>query len=203
MDLDTIRRVQTVVLDELHGYGRLGGVDTARIAVLRAEWSRRADSVAAAGRLARLAEKWMYNRSEDPMTSRVTRSATILSENLVEFSSPYDGPQHATLTLRDHPSFGKDVIFQISRGQLLCSSYDGCSVRVRFDEGRAERWHANEPKDHSSTILFISRDERFRRLMEAAEIVRIQVEAYQEGAPVFEFHVGGFDAKRFASAGGS
>jgi hypothetical protein len=63
------------------------------------------------------AAKWSYYSSTDPMASRPSRAASIESENTVDFDFPYQGPQHATLTLRNHPSYGRDVIVTIREGR--------------------------------------------------------------------------------------
>ena len=143
------------------------------------------------------AAKWSYSSATDPMASRPSRMASIDSENTVEFDFPYEGPQHATLTLRDHPSYGRDVLLQIREGQILCPSYEDCSIRVRFDDGPAERWNGVGPADNSSTVVFIRNYSRFLQRMRNAKIVRIQIPVYQEGAPTFEFRVGGFDHNRY------
>jgi hypothetical protein len=144
-----------------------------------------------------LAGKWSYAVSEDPMTSRKSRTARIQSENAVNFGFPYQGEQHATLMLRDHPSYGRDVIVKIEQGQFLCQSYSDCQVRVRFDENNPERWSAVGPSDNSTTTLFIRNEARFIQKMRKARIVRIQVPIYQEGEPMFEFHVSGFQLDRY------
>lgn len=163
------------------------------------------DSALAAGRArakqdreaAALADKWGYDRDTDAMTSKVTYSARIRSENSVNFDFPYQGEQHATLMLRVHPTYGRDVIFRIEKGQLPCSSYDGCSVRVRFDEQPPQRWHANPAASDASEILFLGSYDSFVAKLRRANVVRVQPTVYQEGEPVFEFHVGGFDYARF------
>lgn len=145
----------------------------------------------------RLALKWTYTGYKDEMTSRSSREARILSENTVSFDFPYEGPQHGRLTIRDHPSYGQDVLFRIEEGQILCRSYEDCTIRVRFDEGQAQNWRAVGPADNSSTVIFLRNQASFRRRMRNAKIVRLQVPVYQEGSPTFEFHVGGFDPDRF------
>jgi hypothetical protein len=144
----------------------------------------------------RLAEKWSYTSDTDPMTGKDSHVARIASENTVNFGFPYAGPQHAVLILREHPSYGHDVILQIEQGQFLCPSYEGCQVRVRFDDGASERWDAGGPSDNSTTVLFIQNYTRFLQRMRKADVVRIQPEIYQEGAPVFEFRTGGYDPSR-------
>jgi hypothetical protein len=157
----------------------------------------RAAEASAAAEVQALADKWTYRIDEDPMTSRKSRYASIESENTVEFGFPYEGSQHSTLMLREHPTFGHDVIFSIERGQLLCRSYEDCQIRVRFDDGKPERWNAVGPSDNSSTSVFIRNQARFAQKLRAAKVVRLQVPIYQQGEPMFEFQVGGFDYSRY------
>jgi hypothetical protein len=67
-------------------------------------------------------DKWSYATSVDPMTGRDSASASIDSENTVSFDFPYQGAQRATLTIRNHPSHGRDVFLSIERGQFPCPS---------------------------------------------------------------------------------
>jgi hypothetical protein len=68
---------------------------------------------------------------------------------------PYEVEQHATLTLRSHPKYGKDVILNLSKAQFMTGIY-GCKILVRFDEGKSESFSANEPGDMSTNALFIN-----------------------------------------------
>jgi hypothetical protein len=140
--------------------------------------------------------QWSYGNDEDQMSGKRSFTATVSSENTVEFSFPYGGSQHGRLTLRRHPRHGNDVIFAIERGQLLCTSYDGCSVLVRFDDEQPLSFSANPPADNSSETIFISNYARFLSKLSAARSVRISPKIYQQGAPVFTFDVSGFDEKR-------
>lgn len=159
---------------------------------------REQEEARAATERRRLAGKWSYQKSIDSMTSAVTRTASIASENTVNFDFPYQGAQHATLMIRDHPSYGKDVILKIERGQILCQSYQDCDIRIRFDEGNSTTWRAVGPSDNSSTTIFLRNQASFRQGMRSAKVVRIQAPIYEEGSPVFEFHVGGFSQERFS-----
>jgi hypothetical protein len=147
-----------------------------------------------------LAQKWLYSEHTDAMTSKPTRHAIIRSENAVSFDFPYQGLQHATLTLRDHPTYGKDVFLSIERGQILCQSYQDCSLRIRFDEASPSQWAAVGPADNGTTTAFIRGYSRFLANLRRSSMVRIQVPVYQEGEPVFEFEVGGFDLGRYQPA---
>jgi hypothetical protein len=151
---------------------------------------------AAAAEAHRLAEKWSYSSREDAMSSRKVTHASIESENSVSFGFPYTGPQRGTLTIRNHPTRGVDVIFSITRGQILCQSYTDCTISVRFDKSDAERWSAVAPEDNRSTGIFLRSQQRFIQRLRGAKVLRLQIPFYQEGSPIFEFEVGGFDNAR-------
>lgn len=142
-------------------------------------------------------ERWKYSSSEDAMSGGVTWQAQIRSINQVEFGFPYSAPQRATLTLRTHPRWGKDVYITIERGQFLCSSYDGCEVLVRFGEGQATKYKASEPESYSSTTLFVRNYHAFVENMLKVDTVRISTNVYQEGSPIFEFNVKDFDVASY------
>lgn len=176
----------------------LPALEAAAEAAAEAERARAAEAASAA-ESRRLAAKWIYSSDVDPMTSGTSKTAAIQSENTVHFDFPYQGAQHGTLILRNHPSYGRNVILAIQRGQILCRSYEDCQIRVRFDDGSPERWNAVGPRDNSSTAIFLRNPARFLQRIRAAKVVRIQIPVYQEGEPTFEFHVGGFDPERYAN----
>lgn len=144
-------------------------------------------------RLENLGKQWIYSSHDDAMTSKKSHQAVVRSTNIHEFSFPYHRPQRATLTVRDHPRFGKDVIFEIERGQLQCSNFSGCDVLVRFGDAPARRYSGNEPEDNSTEMLFINNSADFRRRMQAVDVVRVSVSTYQQGSPTWEFDVSGFN----------
>jgi hypothetical protein len=141
--------------------------------------------------------QWTFYHHEDAMKKGDIYQAQVSSSNTVDFSFPYSGAQHATLMLRTHPRYGKDLIFSIEKGQFLCPSYDGCNVLVRFDDGEAVNFSAAAPEDNSTDTIFIRNYSRFVEKMLKAKRVRIAANIYQEGAPVFEFDVSGFDPTKY------
>lgn len=175
---------------------QLTELEAAVEAAQEAERARAAEAAAEAEGQ-RLAAKWSYRVDDDPMTSRKARYASIQSENTLNFDFPYQGEQHGRLILRDHPSHGRDVMILIDKGQILCPSYDDCTIRVRFDEGNPQRWSAAGSADNSTTVIFLRNEGGFIQKLRGAKVVRIQIPVYQEGEPMLEFHVGGFDYSRF------
>lgn len=143
-------------------------------------------------RLESVGRQWNYTRNTDPMTSQVTRYATVQSTNTHDLGFPYAGPQRATLMVRRHPRHGSDILFSIERGQLLCSSYGDCPVRLRFDETAARTLKGNDPSDHSSETIFIPGYKDFVSRLSRSRKLLIEANVYQRGAPVWEFDVEGF-----------
>lgn len=141
--------------------------------------------------------QWQYSHQEDPMAKGVTYNAIVQSTNVVEFEFPYSDPQHASLALRNHPRHGKDVLFSIERGQILCRSYDECTILVRFDDNKAQSFSAVGASDNSTETIFIRNYDRFVQGMLKAKKIRISVEIYQQGSPVFEFDVSDFNISKY------
>ncbi|WP_426070880.1 hypothetical protein, partial [Janthinobacterium sp. DSP2-3-3] len=142
-------------------------------------------------------KQWNYDVSEDKMDGGTTSFANVYSTNTVNFDFPYSGLQNAKLTLRTGYRQGKDVIFSIRKGQILCPSYQDCTVLVRFDDEKPVNYSAAAPADNSSETIFLRNYEKFLGKLQKAKRVRMAVDIFQEGAPVFEFDVSGFDRQQY------
>lgn len=142
-----------------------------------------------------LGKQWMYAESEDPMSSKTSRTASVISANRFEFGFPYGGPQNARLTLRRHPRWGNDVVLVIERGQILCSSYE-CPVRIRFDDDPPKTFTGTEPADNSSETVFIPGFNAFEARLKKAKKLLVEVNIFQQGTLQAEFDVEGFKAER-------
>jgi zinc-ribbon domain len=138
--------------------------------------------------LRRLGLKWDYQDSEDEMGRGKIKTALVNSLNQIEFDFPYKRPQRATLRLRRHPKYGRDVILQIERGQFLCG-IGGCNVQVRFGSKKPVAFSASEPADHRTTALFINNHDSFVASTRKVEKVYIEAQFFREGNRVFEFDV--------------
>jgi len=146
----------------------------------------------AAAQEARERGAWNYDREEEPLAKGTVKFARVMSENAFDFDFPYQGEQHAQLTLRNHPRYGRDVILQIEKGQIICSSYS-CPIAVVFDDGKPQHFEGNEPEDNSSETVFIPAYPTFLKRLATAKTVRIGFTVYQEGSQVAEFKIKGFD----------
>lgn len=97
---------------------------------------------------------WNYSESADEMGRGQIFRASIQSSNTISLDFPYQGEQHATMSIRHHPKHGKDVYITIEKGQLLESDYHG-KVSVRFDDDKARTFGSSRPDDLSSETLFL------------------------------------------------
>lgn len=134
--------------------------------------------------------QWVYTDEADKMGRGSVKTATVQSSNEIAFDFPYTGAQRAGLELRRHPKYGNDVILFIEKGQFLCG-LDDCTVSVRFDEEKPQAYHATEPADHSTTVLFLSNYEGFVAKARRCKKVAIEAQFYQQGTKVFEFNIEG------------
>lgn len=144
-----------------------------------------------------LGTQWSYSQVADAMSKGMAYHAVVSSSNTVEFDFPYAGAQHARLNLRIDPRYGKDIIFSIEKGQILCTSYENCTVLVRFDDEQATNYSAVGSSDNSTETIFIYNYGRFVEKMLKAKQVLISTNIYQQGAPVFEFDISNFDLTKY------
>jgi hypothetical protein len=131
---------------------------------------------------------WQYTESDDPMSSKKIKYAINQSTNFINLDFPYQGPQQGVLTVRKHPRHGNDVIFGVQKGQIMCSSYSGCNVLIRFDDKPAQKFSAKEPEDNSTETIFISNYTRFVATAKKSKTLTLQVSFYQQGTQTFTFN---------------
>lgn len=133
---------------------------------------------------------WAYTSDVDEMSDRRTSHACTQSTNVVQLDFPYEA-QRVRLCVRQHPRWGQDVIVRLERGgQFLCTSYQACTVRVRFDDGEASAYSALEPSDNSSDTIFIQNDARFVANLRRSSRVIIEANFFQAGAQRMSFETG-------------
>jgi psiF repeat len=130
---------------------------------------------------------WSYSTETDSMDSSIKKFAELTSDNSLNLGFPYSGENRGELIVRQQKQYGLNVIFRIKKGQLICNSYEGCRVNVRFDDAQPVTFSADGPADHSSNVLFLQNSTRFIELAKKAKHVRVAVTVYQAGTQVLEF----------------
>ena len=134
--------------------------------------------------------KWEYRDYEDKASGKTASKASLLSENKINLSFPYQGSQNGTLSVRNHPRWGKNIYLKIEQGQILSIdgySFDNKYFLVRFDDGDVKKWNYVGSSDQSSDIIFISNEKKFLKQLTAANKIYITINLYQDGQYTFVF----------------
>lgn len=131
--------------------------------------------------------KWNYLDRPDPMTDRLTRTACVTSTNQVQLDFPYSNVT-ADLCLRDAPGQGLDAYVVLNGdGQIICRSYDRCTLDVRFDEDAVQSYRGSDAADGASHIVFINDAGRIATALKSADVTRVELTLYQAGTQALEF----------------
>ncbi len=136
---------------------------------------------------------WTYGENVDKMTGEVTKWAINDSLNKVSMSFPHNGGSEASIIV-----FEKNVKIYISKGQVMCSNYSGCTIRVKFDDEKPVDYLAVGPENGQYSHVYLGYTEtggngakKFLDKLKTAKKVMISLEVYQENSPVWEFNVAG------------
>ena len=134
--------------------------------------------------------KWEYTDYIDEASGKTAYKASLLSENKINLSFPYQGSQNGTLSVRNHPRWGKDIYLKIKKGQILSIdgySYDNKYFLVRFDDGDVKKWNYVGSTSQSSDIIFISNEKKFLKKLTNSNKIYITINIYQDGQNTFVF----------------
>lgn len=131
--------------------------------------------------------EWEYSKSVDKMTSRPISTAINTSDSSLNLTFPYHGTNYGFLAVRKHPSHGVDVIFQVQKGQILCSRVRGCTLTVRFDKKPPTKFEGSESDDYDHKLVFLQNAQKF--IAEASKAQRILIGAtlHDNGQQIVEF----------------
>ena len=142
---------------------------------------------------------WSTGQNVDKMDGTVEKWAMIDSTNKISMKFPYQGGSSASIIVFDN----KHVKIFISKGQVMCSNYSGCKVRIKFDDEKPSTFSAVGPDNGQSNYVFLTGGQysdgsasRFIKKLATANKVLIEMEIYQEHWPVWEFEVSGFNSTK-------
>lgn len=136
------------------------------------------------------ASEWMYSTDEDKM-GETTKKATVVSPDQLSFDFPFNGGSTAYLIARKSPKFGTDLIFQVSKGMIHSSEYNGGSVRLKLDDGKPFKVGYSTAADGSHEVIFLDGAAGLIKKLQGAKKAVIEVEFYQEGRHQVAFPVEG------------
>lgn len=146
---------------------------------------------------------WKYSNVTDQMTDESVYIATTSSLNTLNFGFPYSGVQKGILTLRVHPRHGLDMIISIERGQILCQSYQDCSVTMRLGSSKPKNQKAVGSADNSRNIIFLRNPEYILPNLSSSKKLLLELPVYQEGNVLLEFKTENLDVNKIGGFGQS
>lgn len=133
------------------------------------------------------ADSWSYSEDVDKMTSKKANYASLSSANSLSLGFPYAGANYGNLTVRKHSQYRLSVILSIDKGQILCPSYSGCSVKIRFGDKSPLTFRASPAADHDSKTVFLGNAQGFIDQALKVKSIKAQVNIYHSGGSVLEF----------------
>lgn len=147
---------------------------------------------------------WHYKDKKDEMSGGITHTAAVMSANKINLEFPYHGGTIAWFELSNHPRFGRQIIFTINKGQLPCSSFDGCKVLLRFDDSIPIEYFAQPAADGSSDVLFIKDfDKHIIENLKVSKQLIIEAMFYRSGNHQFKFNISGLEWQEEVKDNGS
>lgn len=133
---------------------------------------------------------WDKSEKVDPMTDKVTKYASLRSQDYVNLRFPYEGDTYMTMTIRQKGG-QTDIYLVIDRGQIQCNEYSGTDfVNVRFDDENPIKFRTAEAASGDSEIVFISGNiNKFINKCKKAKNIKVQIPIYHYGQALFTFYV--------------
>lgn len=131
--------------------------------------------------------QWSYKTHTDEMSDTDYESASIRSSNSLKLEWPTRGGNFGTLHLIARKDNGQQLMLHVQGGQIMCSEYAGCRIKVRFDRDPPLTFSGRQsPDGDTSTILFNHEGTFLSRAMSAKSIL-VEVQLYREGVQVLRF----------------
>jgi hypothetical protein len=138
---------------------------------------------------------WQYDSDTDALGHR-TLSACTESSNSVSLHWPY-GETKAVLCVQNRSGRRYTYVHTEEKSQMLCSSYEGCSVPVRYDSEPAGTATFYEPSDYDSSYLLLR---GFPKKLPTSKQMVVAPTFYQDGQQEFVFDTHGLDLSRIGYA---
>lgn len=131
--------------------------------------------------------QWSYKTHTDEMSDTTYETASLRSNNSLDLEWPNKGGNFGTLFLSVRSDRSQQLMLHVQGGQIMCSEYAGCRIKVRFDRDPPLTFSGRQsPDGDTSTILFNHEDTFLSRALSAKSIL-VEVQLYREGARVLRF----------------
>jgi len=130
--------------------------------------------------------RWEYSEQIDEMSNALIKTASIPSDNVLQFDFPYNGGSRGILTFRKKGN-KLDAYLRISHGQFVPTDMLSYQVAIKCDEGQAQTYTFVGSNDGSPDIIFAQSPEAILKKIKAASTVKIQTTYYNAGLQILQF----------------
>jgi len=130
--------------------------------------------------------EWRHSITEDKMGRGSDEVASVQSINTITLSAPYEGVQHATLSLRKLRKSDNEIVLALDKGQIICTS-GGCPILFRVDENEPFTISFVPPKDGSTNVVIGDLDTQQLRNILKANKISVELTIFQNGDHILEF----------------
>ena len=147
---------------------------------------------------------WSTGSFGDKMEGTVTNYTRQRSTDWNSFKFPYEGKTYAYFQINDDGH----ATFEIDRGQIQCSSYNGCSLKIKIDNQKpiyiSAAQNNNGKSDYVSICTgtdpgtYYCNGKSFIKSLKGAKKILVEAQVFQEGNPVWEFDVSEFEMPKKA-----
>lgn len=148
------------------------------------------------------AGQWKESYQSDEMRGTSRKFVENSSVNSVDFEFPYNGGSSMSLVLRSNNTELKnnekaeelplsEAMLIISKGQFTCDSYNDCSISVKFDDEKIQRYSMSRSSSGSSDVMFIDDSRQFIKNIKSHNKLIIEAQFYRAGAKQFKFDLTG------------
>jgi hypothetical protein len=132
-------------------------------------------------------KNWEYSVRTDEMTEKQIFFATCISNNIVNFDSPFNGGSEMAIIIRKKDNCDNEIMIGINKGLFNCN-YNGEVIYVKFDNNPVENFNCSKSNDGSFTTLFVNYYQLFLDELKKSKNCKIQCSFYQQGDKVFSFN---------------
>jgi len=148
-------------------------------------------------RIEKNVQHWFSHSEHDDMRGTDQEYTSNTSLNHMRFNFPYDHGTSLSINYRSYPFMmkgehkpshvkTKEVFLVATDGQLDCG-YNGCMVRVRFDNGKVQHFSASRAAGGNNQAIFIDNPQRFVNEVAKHKTAIVEVDFWQYGAQQFTF----------------
>lgn len=136
-------------------------------------------------------DDWNKEVNVNPINDEKRIIISKESTNTIKLSFPYNQDQHGLLAFRYGYKDQDSVLMMLRRGAFNCPV--SCTVYVRADDGKAQKFTAATPNDFSQQNgLFIDGKKKLLRMIKQSKTLRIIFDVYDDGQEYFDFDVTNF-----------